>query len=276
MPQDYFQARLETSFSERASFSKNSAAKALFKLMDEKKTCLAVAVDVENCNKFFKIVNFVKDDTAIIKTHVDILSGYDDSFPGQLKDLAYDHSFLILEDRKFADIGNTAKLQYSGGIYKICDWAHLVTVHSNPGPGVVEGLAAVVEEKKIKDPRGGLLLAQMSSKGNLLDENYTKKTVEMAGASPFSAGFIGTGSVPSDLHNLAAIAPSEFPILTPGIQFSAAGDSLKQQYCTPELAVENGSDCIIVGRGIIAAEDAKKAAQDYRKAAWQAYEKRVK
>ncbi len=64
--------------------------------------------------------------------------------------------------------------------------------------------------------------------------------------------------------------------MTPGIQFNAPGDALGQKYCTPELAMENGSDCIIVGRGVIAAQDPKNAAAEYRKAAWQAYEKRVK
>ncbi|KAG7252220.1 hypothetical protein CRUP_030100, partial [Coryphaenoides rupestris] len=54
------------------------------------------------------------------------------AFCSALKDLAEKHNFLIFEDRKFADIGNT-----------ISSWSHLVNAHAVPGPGVVQGLRAL-------------------------------------------------------------------------------------------------------------------------------------
>jgi orotidine-5'-phosphate decarboxylase len=176
--------------------------------------------------------------------------------------LAKEFNFLILEDRKFADIGNTVSLQYSSGIYKIIDWADIVTVHAVPGPGVVAGLKAVTGSLV----RGGLILVEMSSKGNLCTPEYQSSAVAMAkNHADFILGFIAMKPIQEG-----------FLTITPGVQMASKGDGLGQVYRDPKEVVREGSDVIIVGRGITGAKDVKAAAALYQEQGWEGYLDRLK
>ncbi len=246
-------------YSERAETTTNPAAKELFQLMDEKQTNLAVAADVMTADELLSLVQAVGDEICVLKTHIDVVEDYSQELVESLLELKEKHNFLIFEDRKFADIGNTVKMQYSAGVYHIADWADITNAHVVPGPGIIEGLQEVGLEKG----RGLLLLAEMSSEGNLATDDYTATAVKWAQEyDEFVIGFIGMKKLVDD---------PKFITMTPGVKIGGGGDALKQQYNTPEKAISGGSDIIIVGRGIYGADDQKAAAQEYRAAAWEAY-----
>jgi uridine monophosphate synthetase len=124
--------------------------------------------------------------------------------------------------------------------------------------------------------RGLLVLAQMSSAGNLLDAAYTKACVDIArDHRDFVMGYIAQES-------LNTSADDQFITMTPGCQLPSGdegqpnGDGLGQQYNTPaRLIGEKGVDIIIVGRGIIKAADPVYEAERYRRKGWAAYEERI-
>lgn len=246
-------------YSDRIEHTTNPAAKALFALMDEKETNLSVSADSTDSDEVLKLVDAVGPEVCVVKTHIDIVENFTHDLIDELLALKEKHNFLIFEDRKFADIGNTVKMQYAAGVHRIADWSDITNAHTVPGPGIIEGLREVGLEKG----RGLLLLAEMSPEGNLAQGEYTKTSVEWAEKyTDFVIGFIGMKKLSDN---------PGFITMTPGVKLGGGGDGLGQQYNTPEKAVAGGSDVIIVGRGIYQADDPASAAREYREAGWQAY-----
>ena len=101
---------------------------------------------------------------CVLKLHSDIIKDFSITFTQQLKQLAEKHNFLLMEDRKFADIGNTCKLQLEGGTHKIAEWADMVTAHALPGRSILDVMTST----------GVVLVGEMSSEGNLTTPEYAQ------------------------------------------------------------------------------------------------------
>ena len=248
----------------------NDFIKKLKEKIIKKRSNLVLSLDVDNSKEFFDILDKTAKSIVMLKTHIDIISDFNENFIKKLKSYAEKFDFLIFEDRKFADIGNTVNLQYHKGIYKISSWADYITVHLVAGEGTLTGL--------FKDFTNGsaFILGGMSSKNNLIDENYTNKAIEIAKKhSHLVSGFIGHGKDEKDLKAYKEKLPKDMLLLVPGVKLQRGSDSMGQQYITVEEAIRGGADCIIVGRGIIKSDDAGKTAELYRQKAWEIYKQTI-
>ena len=152
------------------------------------------------------------------------------------------------------------------GIYDIRSWSDLVTAHLISGPDIVDGLQAGWND--VGRSGGVLLLAQMSSRGNLLHPDYTREVVEKGTAHDGVFGFIGNGSRPAELAVLRSAVGEAKMIWTPGVNLAVGDGEMGQRYGDPTEAVLAGSDCIIVGSGIHKADDPGAAAAAYAEASW--------
>lgn len=359
-------------------------ASYLLSLISVKQTNLCLSADVETSAELIQLAEDVGDSICLLKTHCDIVTDWSDRTAQALREIAKRKWFLIFEDRKFADIGETVQKQYTSGHHRIALWAEITNAHVLPGPAIVTALEKAAEatiakyntsvnteisatrringldeededdeddnrdtaapgfsiespiemegeERRLSikapdrkqsvvsvttsismrtesisprpEPNGNgeevfnldtatellrlgeppflrslLLLAEMSSAGHLMTPEYQKKTVEIArDHREFVMGFIAQRSLNTEPEdNFITMTPGcQLP--PPGQEGKKLGDALGQQYNTPhKLIYEQGCDVIIVGRGIVRAEDRKSEAERYRKAAWAAYEERVR
>lgn len=246
------------SFLKRSSLTRHPTAQKLFKLMEDKKSNLCLAADVTSQHQLLDLADKLGPELCVLKTHVDILDDFTPDFGPALRKLADKHQFLIFEDRKFADIGQTVSTQYTRGMYRIADWADIVNAHIVPGPGIIQGLKG----------SSLLLLAEMSSAGTVATGSYTRKAIAMAEAHAETViGFICLQKLsknPGMIH------------FTPGVKLEPGQDSLGQRYRTvDEILIKNKSDIIIVGRDITHAANPRKQAALYREKGWEAYAKTI-
>jgi orotidine 5'-phosphate decarboxylase subfamily 1 len=254
---------LSMSYAKRADLCTNGVAKKLFMIMEEKQTNLAIAADVTSVQQLIALVQAVGPYICMLKLHIDILEDFDPATIITLQHYAQKYNFIVLEDRKFADTGNTVQNQYTGGLYHIADWADLVTVHAVAGSGMIEHMKLMVNTNE----HGAIMLAQMSTTETLAHGHYTDHSIAIGNQhNDFIVGFI--------TRSILDLNPAQIRF-TPGISLKAGvcGD---QNYMTPEQAIlEDGSDVLIVGRGIYGHANPEIIAQEYRIAGWNAYQKRI-
>jgi len=242
-------------------------AKTFMEVACRKKSLVCLAADKYTMAELFDLLNSVGSSIAALKTHVDLIDDWSKDEWNQFCALAHDMDLLIFEDRKFADIGKISRRQM-GGIYNIGEWSDLVTAHLISGPDIVDGLQKAWSDAGREG--GVLLLAQMSSRGNLLGPNYTSTVVEAGRVHPGVFGFIGNGSNANSVRELRTMVGDEKMIWTPGVNLATGDGEMGQRYGDPYEAVMAGSDCIIVGSGIHGASDPAAAAAAYAELSWKA------
>lgn len=248
-------------FNERALMTHQPAAKTLFTIIHEKRSNLAFAADASSCAEVLRLAEAVGPYVCLLKIHVELLEDFTHDFIDKLQKLAERHRFLIYEDHKYSDIGSIVHRQYEQGFYGVVNWAHLTNAHPLPGPAVLNGL----KKSGLSKQRGCFLIAEMSSSGSLLTQEYTDFALRLGELNDdFVIGFVCQSRV--------SFNPRLINIIS-GINLMRGKDNMGQQYLTPHEAVtKKGGDIIVVGRGISEADDPAESARRYRDEAYNAYQ----
>ncbi|CAH8856264.1 unnamed protein product [Trichobilharzia szidati] len=238
-----------------------------------KQSRLCVAADISNPYELLKLTDKIGSEICAVKLHLDILHSIEnpEMIIKGLCDLSNKHGFLIVEDRKLADIGQTVFSQLLYGVYKIAEWCDLVTVHCLPGPGLFEAFRKVNQkliESDKKHQIAALVVAEMSCQGTLTTESYMDQCVSLIKTnSDIIGGFVAQHPLPG-----LNIQQSSIAYWVPGIKLVNSNDDLGQNYNTPDHVYKrftndhstSPSVVMIVGRGITEAQNVTEEAKRYR------------
>lgn len=248
-----FEEKKRLSYEQKLEVAEHSFAKKILEIAIAKKSNLIASADFITTKELLDFADFVGPHIVALKTHIDILNDFDaDETILPLKDLATKHNFLLMEDRKFADIGNTQELQFSYGTYKISNWADLVTSHVIGGSKSLDCFMNV----------GVVAILGMSSQGTLTDSHYREEAMKVIENHPNIIGCVAQNQISDNLL-----------LFTPGVNLGTTGDDKGQQYNSPEHVIKNyGTDFIIVGRGIYKADEPEQEALRYKNEGWKAYQ----
>jgi len=247
-----FEEKTRASYEQKHHTAQHSVSKKLLETALAKQSNLIASADVTTTRELLDLAEKVGPHVIALKTHIDIISDFEyEKTITPLKALAAKHNFLLMEDRKFADIGNTQELQFTSGVFKITDWADFVTSQ------VIGGFESLDCFKNV----GVVAIIGMSSKGALTTSAYREEALKIAASHPNVIGGVSQNQL-----------PEEMLLFTPGVNLADSGDGKGQQYNTPEHVFKTlHTDFIIVGRGIYQSEDPAEAAILYKNSGWNAY-----
>ncbi len=256
--------RKNITYNKRIDLCHLPVSKRLLQIAESKQSNLILSADVDTAEELLNIARQAGPHICMLKTHVDILPDFTHQTIEELKSLAKEHNFLLFEDRKFADIGNTVQKQFTAGLFNLPLWADVLTVH------VVAGGSSIValKETGLMENKGLVIIAQMSTADTLTDENYIQKATKIGEANKdLVIGFVAQQPISTDAGLLQ---------FTPGVHLAAKDDNKGQTYNSPRIAfTQRGADFIIVGRGIYQNPNPEQAAILYKEAGWQAYLQQV-
>lgn len=220
---------------------KNDVGNKLMNVIKNKKTNLVLSLDVCDVSRFVDILNSVCDYVCAVKVHCDIFS--DDKIRSVLYEFKK-KDLLIIEDRKFADIGSICTKQLD----VIKEHADIVTVHGICGYPMIKELD--------KYGVGLLLIHMMSVEDCLIDTIYECKVVDMGMKCKNIIGFVSQKKVDG------------FLTFSPGVKLKDGVDNMGQKYKSIDKC---NADIFIVGRGIYECDDIVGTTITYRDACYKKF-----
>ena len=212
-----------------------------------------IACDFSSKKAVMDFLDLFKDEKPFVKIGMELFYAEGPAIVKEIKDRGH----KIFLDLKLHDIPNTVKKAMSVLSNLGVD---MTNVHAG---GTVAMMEAAIEGLTEPDGTRPLLIAvtQLTSTNqermteDLLIEKPIDEVVMHYAANAAKAGLDGVVCSPLEAGKVHATCGNGFVTVTPGVRFADGDIGDQARVMTPAQAKEIGSDYIVVGRPITAAED---------------------
>ena len=217
---------------------------------------LIVALDVPNILDGMKIAEQLGDAVSFYKIGLGMLTGGGLALANELK---LEFGKRIFLDMKFFDIGATVERAVGGIAQFDLDF---LTVHGDPH--VVAAAVAGRGDSNLKVLSVTILTSL--DRGDLdacmIQQGAVQTLVVERARRALLAGADGVISSPQEAALIRALPEAVGKlIVTPGVRPAGAASGDQKRIATPQAAIRDGADHIVVGRPIVQARDPRAAAQ---------------
>ena len=167
-------------------------------------------------------------------------------------------------DLKFHDIPNTVQGAVKGALAM---GAEMITLHASGGPTMLSAARAAAEQAG--RPEAILLAVTVLTHLSPAEFNATfastrpvEESVVALARVAKEGNMSGVVASAQELPAIKRAMGSDFVVVTPGIRLPDAKQDDQTRVVTPEQAIRDGADYLVVGRPIIAAKDPVAACHD--------------
>jgi len=212
------------------------------------KNSLIVALDVNSFEKAKKLIDKLAPYVNIFKVGSELFT----SAGPKIIDYINRNKKKVFLDLKFYDIPNTVEKAVAAATkHKV----FMLTLHASGGYEMLKCAEQVFKGMKKKP-----LLVAVTVLTSKDEKNVKTKVLDLAKLSK-KAGLRGIVCSPQETWLVKKVCGKDFIVVNPGIRplWAAKGD--QKRVTTPEEAIKNGADFIVVGRPITKAKNPVSAAK---------------
>jgi orotidine-5'-phosphate decarboxylase len=222
---------------------------------------LIVALDVADAAKAIEVVDRLGDDIKVYKVGFELFVSNGPALVQQL----HDRGKQVFLDLKFHDIPNTvSKAAVAAARYGV----FMFNMHASGGYEMMKRTNDAVNEVCAKEglsrPKviAVTVLTSLSSedlKNDLCINHGVKAQVKHLAVMTKRAGLDGVVASPQEITMIKEHCGKDFAVVTPGIRPSWQPPDDQQRTATPQQAIRDGADYLVMGRAILNHEDPARA-----------------